>query len=91
MCAELLQTPWIAALQAPLSMGFSSQEYQSGLPCPPPGGRPNPGIEPVSHMSPALAGGSLPLAHPGKPLVLPEQQLMASQPDHTVGRAFRAT
>ena len=38
--------------QAPLSMGFSKQEYWSGLPCPPPGGLPNPGIEPVSlHVS----------------------------------------
>ena len=90
VCAKLLQTPWTAALQAPLSMGFSSQEYWSGLPCPPPGNSPKPGIEPVSHMSPALAGGSLPLAHPGKPLVLPEQQLMASQPDHARGRAFCA-
>ena len=41
------------ACQAPLSMGFSRQEYWSGLPCPPPGAFPNPGIEPVS---PALEG-----------------------------------
>ena len=38
-------------------MRFSKQEYWSGLPCPPPGDLPNPGIEPVSLMSPALAGG----------------------------------
>ena len=37
-------------------MGFSRQEYWSGLPCPPPGDLPNPGIEPVSLTSPALAG-----------------------------------
>ncbi|CAN0491905.1 unnamed protein product [Rangifer tarandus platyrhynchus] len=43
--------------QPPLSMGFSRQEYWSGLPCPPPGDLPNPGIEPASLMSPALAGG----------------------------------
>ena len=47
--------------QAPPSMGFSRQEYWSGLPCPPPGHLPNPGIEPTSLMSgdirPALAGG----------------------------------
>ncbi|ELR52587.1 hypothetical protein M91_18885, partial [Bos mutus] len=43
--------------QAPLSMGFSRQEYWSGLPFPPPGTLPNPGIEPVSLKSPALAGG----------------------------------
>ena len=42
--------------QAPLSMGFSRQEYWSGLPCPPPGDLPGPGIEPTSLMSPALAG-----------------------------------
>ena len=38
-------------------MGFSRQEYWGGLPCPPPGDLPNPGIEPVSLKSPALAGG----------------------------------
>ena len=45
------------ACQVPLSMGFSRQEYWSGLPCPPPGTLPDLGIEPVSLMSPALAGG----------------------------------
>ena len=49
-------TPWTVAHQAPLSMGFSRQEYWSGLPFPPPGHLPNPGIEPMSLMSPALAG-----------------------------------
>ena len=44
------------ACQAPLSMGFSRQEYWSGLPCPPPEDLPDPGIEPVSLTSPALAG-----------------------------------
>ena len=44
--------------QAPLSIhGFSRQEYSSGLPCPPPGDLPEPGIEPTSLLSPALAGG----------------------------------
>ena len=38
-------------------MGFSSQECWSGLPCPPPGDLPDPGIKPMSLMSPALAGG----------------------------------
>ena len=55
-CVLLFVTLWTAAHQAPLSMGFSRQEYWSGLPCPPPGDLPNPGIEPVSLMSPALAG-----------------------------------
>ena len=45
-----------AALQAPLSMGFSRQEYWTGLPCPPPGDLPNTGIKPRSLTSPALAG-----------------------------------
>ena len=44
-------------MEAPLSMGFSRQEYWSGLPFPSPGGLPDPGIEPTSLMSPALAGG----------------------------------
>ena len=48
-------TQWTVAHQAPLSMGFSGQEYWSGLPCPPPGHLP----EPVSLMSPALADGFL--------------------------------
>ena len=49
-------TPWTVACQAPLPLGFSRQEYWSGLPCPPPGDLPNPGIQPMSLMSPALAG-----------------------------------
>ena len=53
---QLFVTPWTVACQAPLSMGFSRQEYWSGLPCPPPGDLPDPGIEPVPSMSPALAG-----------------------------------
>ena len=54
---RLFVTPWTVACWAPLSMGFSRQESWSGLPCPPPGDLPNPGIEPTSFMSPALAGG----------------------------------
>ena len=54
---QLFATPGTAALQAPLSMEFSRQEYWSGLPFPPPGDLPNPGIKPVSLTSPALAGG----------------------------------
>ena len=42
--SESLGPPWTAPLLAPLSMGFSRQEYCSGLPCPPPGGLPDPGI-----------------------------------------------
>ena len=46
------------APQAPLSVEFSKQEYWSGLPCPPPGDLPDPGVEPRSLASPALADGS---------------------------------
>ena len=48
------------AREAPLSMGFSRQEYWSGLPGPPPGDLPDPGIKPTSLMSPALAGEFFP-------------------------------
>ena len=56
-CIQLCETLWTVAPQAPLSMGFSRQEYWSGLPCPPPGDLPDPGIKPTSVPSPALAGG----------------------------------
>ena len=51
---QLFVTPWTVAHQAPPSMGFSRQEYWSGLPFPSPGDLPDPGIEPGF---PALAGG----------------------------------
>jgi len=63
----LFSTPWTVACQAPLSIGFSRQEYWSGLPFPPPADLPDQGIKPMSPVSPALAVGSLPLAQPGKP------------------------
>ena len=59
-------TLWSVVRQAPLSMGFSRQEYLSGLPGPPPGDLPNPGIEPTSLMSPALAGRFFTTRAPGK-------------------------
>ena len=57
-------TPQTVALQAPLSMGFSRQDYVSVLPFPSRGHVPDPGIEPVS---PALAGRYFTTTHPGKP------------------------
>ena len=54
---QLFAALWAVACQAPLSMGFSKQEYWSGLPCPPPGDLPDPGIEPASPAAPILAGG----------------------------------
>ena len=74
VCAKLLQlsrlfaTLGTVACQPLLSMGFSRQEYWSGLPWPPPGDLPDTGIKPVSLLSPALAGAP-PLAPPGKPLL----------------------
>ena len=52
---QLFAIVWTVARQAPLSMGFSMQEYWRGLPCPLPVDLPNPGIEPMSLTSPALA------------------------------------
>ena len=56
-CVRLFVTPWTGAGQVPPSMGFSRQGYWSGLPFPPPGDLPDPGTEPASLTSPALAGG----------------------------------
>ena len=53
-CVQLFATPWTVACQAPLSIRFSRQV---GLPCPPLGYLPDPGIKPTSRVSPALAGG----------------------------------
>ena len=53
---RLLATPWTVVCQASQSMGFSRQEYWSGLPCPPPGDLPSLGIKPTTLMSLALAG-----------------------------------
>ena len=54
---QLFATLWIVTWQTPLSMGFSRQEYWDGLPFPTPGNLPEPQIEPMSLISPALAGG----------------------------------
>ena len=60
---RLSVTPWTAAHQAPPSMGFSRQEYWSGLPFPSPGNLPDPGIEP---RSPTLQTGALTSEPPGR-------------------------
>ena len=73
VCAQLFTsvqffaTPWTVTHQAPLPMGFSRQEYWSGLPLPPPGDLPHPGIEPMSPVSPALARGFFTTEQTGKP------------------------
>ena len=61
-----LATSWTVTHQSPLSMGFSRQEYWSGLPFPSPGDLPDPGIKPTA---PVLAGGFFTTGPPGKPLV----------------------
>ena len=60
-CIQLFVTPWTVVHQAPLSMGFSRQEYWSGLPFPSPGDLPDPGIE---SRFPALQTDSLPFEPP---------------------------
>ena len=61
---RLFVTPWTVAYQAPPSMGFSRQEYWSGVPFPSPGDLPDPGIEP---RSPTLQANALTSDPPGKP------------------------
>ena len=73
MCAQLLShiqlfvTPWTVPCQAPLSMGFSRQEYWSGLPFPPPGDLPDTGIKPKPPAAPAMVGIFFTTKPPGKP------------------------
>ena len=71
LCLTLCGPKDCIAHRAPLSAGFSRQEYWSGLPFSPPRGLPDPGIEPVSLVSPALADGSFIAfpAPPGKPFL----------------------
>ena len=68
-------TPWTGAHQAPLSVGFSRQEYWSGLPCPSPGDLPDPGIKP---QSPAFQADSLRF-EPQRRWSGPSPQLLLSQ------------
>ena len=79
VCAQMLShvqlfvTPWTVTHQAPLSLELSRQEYLSGLPFPPPGDLPDPGIE---LMSPALARGFFTTEPPGKPSLMLETDLI---------------
>ena len=66
-CVQFFVTPWTVDHQAPLSMGFSRQEYWNKLPFPTAGDLPDPGIKPVSLASPALVGGFFTTALHGKP------------------------
>ena len=70
-CVQFFAIPWtVAFVQAPLSLGFSRQEYWSGLPCPPPRDHPDSGIKPMSIISFPLAGRSLPPVPPEKPIII---------------------
>ena len=71
---RLFTTSWTIDYQAPPSMGFSRQEYWSGLPFPSPGDLPNPRIKP---KSPALQGNALPSEPPGKPQEVTKAKAMA--------------
>ena len=64
---QLFAMPWTVAHQAPLSMGFSRQEFWSGLPFPSPGDLPDPGIKPTSLASSALVGRFFTTVPLGKP------------------------
>ena len=75
-CVQLFATLWTVAHQTPLFMGFSRQEYWSGLPSPPPGDLPDPGIKPASLM---LAAGSLPTEPPGKSFSRPPGSVSEQQ------------
>ena len=66
-CVQLFVSQWTIVHQAPLSMGFSRQEYRSELPFPPPGDLPDPEIELESSASSSLLADSLPLSHLGSP------------------------
>ena len=79
---QIFVTLWTAARQASLSMGFSRQEYWSGLPSPSPGDLPDPGIEPMSLSSPTLADDYLPLAPPGKPFMYVVATLLCRESKH---------
>ena len=79
---RLFATPWTVAYQAPPSMGFSRQEYWSGLPFPSPGDLPNLGIEPGS---PALHADALTSEPPGKPKNRDQTQVPA------LGGGFKTT
>ena len=78
-CVPSFVTPWTVACQAPLSMGFPRQEFWSELSLPIPGDLPNLGIEPISLLSPALAGRFFTTVTPEKPLfTLDGPQLLIS-------------
>ena len=87
-CVQLFATWQTVAHQASLSLGFSMQEYWSGLPCPPPGDLPNPGVKPASLTSPALAGGLFTTRSPWE--APPHTQVDDKECLHIPGKPFTA-
>ena len=86
-CVQLFATLWTAAHQAPLSMGFSRQEYWSGLPFPTPGDLPDPGIKPMSFYVSRIADGFFTTDPPGKPIKLlynPAIPLLGIYPEEAI-------
>ena len=83
-CVQLFATLWTVACQASLSMGFSSQEYWSGLPFHPPGDLPDPRIKLTSPVSSTLQVDSLPAELPRKP---PKFELLKN----IIGTSLRPT
>ena len=82
---QLFVTQWTAARQAPLSIGFSRQEYWSGLPCPPPGDLPDPGIQLESLMSPPMAGRFFPSSEPKTVKEKVVENVLSAQVCHSPG------
>ena len=72
LCSTLCDPMYCVACQAPLSMRFLRQEYWSGLPLLPPGDLPDPGMEPMSLVSPAMAGRFFTTEPPEKPSISPK-------------------
>ena len=69
-CVQLFANLWTVTHQGPLYMEFYKQEYWIGLLFPPPEDLTDPGIEPMSPLSPALQADSLPLSHQGSPIYM---------------------
>ena len=74
--------------QAPLSMGFSRQEYWSGLPCRPPGDRPDADVQLLSLMSPAFSGGFLTMSHLSSPVIVLHSALHVTATFNTLPNLF---
>ena len=89
--AQLFASPWTIARQALLSMGFPREEHWKGLPFPPPGTLPDPGIKPKSLVSLTLAGGFFTTEPPGKGDRGQAASLLIPDVDGTHGHLFESS